>query len=94
MVHPAFFERVKGVEPSSTAWKAEVLPLNYTRRQLKDTHSSRESASLRAGLALFFFSDPGDQCGNGCGRQFAVYGLVDHHNRCQTADSEAAGDLQ
>jgi hypothetical protein len=24
-------ERVKGIEPSSTAWKAVVLPLNYTR---------------------------------------------------------------
>ena len=24
-------ERVKGIEPSSSAWKAEVLPLNYTR---------------------------------------------------------------
>ena len=26
-------ERVKGIEPSSSAWKAEVLPLNYTRKQ-------------------------------------------------------------
>ena len=26
-----FMERVKGIEPSSTAWKAVVLPLNYTR---------------------------------------------------------------
>ena len=26
-----FLERVKGIEPSSSAWKAEVLPLNYTR---------------------------------------------------------------
>ncbi len=24
-------ERVKGIEPSRSAWKAEVLPLNYTR---------------------------------------------------------------
>ncbi len=24
-------ERVEGIEPSSAAWKAEVLPLNYTR---------------------------------------------------------------
>src|SRR5512136_2912616 len=30
---PAGFrlERVMGIEPTSTAWKAEVLPLNYTR---------------------------------------------------------------
>jgi hypothetical protein len=25
-------ERVMGIEPTSSAWKAEVLPLNYTRR--------------------------------------------------------------
>ena len=25
-------ERVVGIEPTSSAWKAEVLPLNYTRR--------------------------------------------------------------
>ncbi len=24
-------ERVMGIEPTSTAWKAVVLPLNYTR---------------------------------------------------------------
>ena len=29
---PAFcLERVMGIEPTSSAWKAEVLPLNYTR---------------------------------------------------------------
>ncbi len=28
---PIYLERVKGIEPSSSAWKAEVLPLNYTR---------------------------------------------------------------
>jgi hypothetical protein len=27
-----FRERVTGIEPASSAWKAEVLPLNYTRR--------------------------------------------------------------
>src|SRR3954463_4593933 len=26
-----YMERVKGIEPSTTAWKAVVLPLNYTR---------------------------------------------------------------
>ena len=25
-------ERVVGIEPTSSAWKAEVLPLNYTRK--------------------------------------------------------------
>ena len=26
-----YLERVAGIEPASSAWKAEVLPLNYTR---------------------------------------------------------------
>ena len=25
-------ERVMGIEPTTSAWKAEVLPLNYTRK--------------------------------------------------------------
>src|SRR4051812_3272786 len=28
----AAMERVMGIEPTPSAWKAEVLPLNYTRR--------------------------------------------------------------
>ena len=27
----SFVERVKGIEPSYSAWEADVLPLNYTR---------------------------------------------------------------
>ena len=26
-------ERVEGIEPSLLAWKAKVLPLNYTRKK-------------------------------------------------------------
>ena len=33
-------ERVKGIEPSSTAWKAVVLPLNYTRKINSKTFSN------------------------------------------------------
>jgi hypothetical protein len=29
--HAIKLERVMGIEPTSSAWKAEVLPLNYTR---------------------------------------------------------------
>ena len=29
---PSHLERVVGIEPTSSAWKAEVLPLNYTRQ--------------------------------------------------------------
>ena len=28
-----WLERVEGIEPSQSAWKADVLPLNYTRNQ-------------------------------------------------------------
>ncbi len=32
VVLPAeLLERAMGIEPTSSAWKAEVLPLNYTR---------------------------------------------------------------
>jgi hypothetical protein len=30
-VQTAQLERVMGIEPTQSAWKAEVLPLNYTR---------------------------------------------------------------
>ncbi len=28
----AYLERVTGIEPALSAWEADVLPLNYTRR--------------------------------------------------------------
>tara|TARA_B100000700_G_scaffold324201_1_gene429727 strand:+ start:2444 stop:2641 length:198 start_codon:yes stop_codon:yes gene_type:complete len=28
-----FFKRAAGIEPASSAWKAEVLPLNYARKE-------------------------------------------------------------
>ncbi len=39
---PAKLERVMGIEPTPSAWKAEVLPLNYTRG-LKGSPSNRVS---------------------------------------------------
>ena len=30
-IHAMKMERVAGIEPASSAWKAEVLPLNHTR---------------------------------------------------------------
>ena len=32
-------ERVKGIEPSLSAWEADVLPLNYTRERAHSTRS-------------------------------------------------------
>ena len=40
-------ERVKGIEPSYSDWKSEVLPLNYTRKIL-----------LSAGYQLLMFVEP------------------------------------
>ncbi len=37
-------ERVMGIEPTSSAWEAEVLPLNYTR-----VLRARSTASVRTG---------------------------------------------
>tara|TARA_A100001391_G_scaffold183990_1_gene151573 strand:- start:167 stop:343 length:177 start_codon:yes stop_codon:yes gene_type:complete len=33
-------ERVKGIEPSYSAWEADVLPLNYTRNAAKDAQAA------------------------------------------------------
>ena len=38
-------ERVKGIEPSLSAWEADVLPLNYTRSGI--TLPERLPAGLR-----------------------------------------------
>jgi hypothetical protein len=42
-------ERVKGIEPSSQAWEAHILPLNHTRVSEFDT-SSRILHSLQLGF--------------------------------------------
>ena len=40
-------ERVKGIEPSLSAWEADVLPLNYTRRLVEiSLRTSRAYARL------------------------------------------------
>ncbi len=50
-------ERVKGIEPSSSAWKAEVLPLNYTRMRYKiimlyNTRTLSHTASTSSSLFI------------------------------------------
>jgi hypothetical protein len=45
---------VMGIEPTYSAWKAEVLPLNYTRNFLQPANNPRhyrqEHSALRASL--------------------------------------------
>ena len=39
-------ERVKGIEPSSQAWEARILPLNHTRFASNACNKSLTSAQL------------------------------------------------
>ncbi len=41
-------ERVKGIEPSSSAWKATALPLSYTRIQnfIETPHNDQKRETL------------------------------------------------
>jgi hypothetical protein len=36
--NPSFLERETGIEPASLAWKARVLPLNYSRPGASQNH--------------------------------------------------------
>src|ERR1043166_4872749 len=40
-------ERVKGIEPSCEAWKASVLPLNYTRFKTRRSVAVNLALSMR-----------------------------------------------
>ena len=41
-------ERVKGIEPSSQAWEARILPLNHTRADTDNRFSTRQPDGLQA----------------------------------------------
>jgi hypothetical protein len=45
-------ERVKGIEPSCVAWKATVLPLNYTRAEFKMVRRFLVKGNPRAVLGV------------------------------------------
>ena len=45
-------ERVMGIEPTSSAWKAEVLPLNYTRLLWLDEPVRSVAACLVEGVGF------------------------------------------
>ena len=59
-------ERVKGIEPSCTAWKAVVLPLNYTRKYPSMGFKSVEGVGFEPTKAKpsDLQSDPFDRSGN------------------------------
>lgn len=39
--------RVIGIEPMTSAWKADVLPLNYTRKKIEVISDSEEIKELQ-----------------------------------------------
>ena len=60
MPYQGFFhgnlERVKGIEPSYSAWKAAALPLSYTRRQNKG--GGRGRTRTYEGVSQRIYSPP------------------------------------
>ena len=54
-------ERVKGIEPSSSAWEAAALPLSYTRvRGASVAKAPGFVHALRAAVALLESSETGE----------------------------------
>ena len=45
---PETMERVKGIEPSYSAWKAAALPLSYTRARPIHYHAMRTASTAMA----------------------------------------------
>ena len=45
-------ERVKGIEPSFSAWEADVLPLNYTRNRVVSDSLTRRSYRTHGHLVV------------------------------------------
>ena len=45
-------ERVKGIEPSYSAWKAAALPLSYTRALAMDYHAAHAASTADAALTV------------------------------------------
>ncbi len=48
-------ERVMGIEPTCSAWKADILPLNYTRR-LSATHFILSNRDALVNRVFLYFS--------------------------------------
>ena len=43
-------ERVKGIEPSYSAWKAAALPLSYTRARPINYHAGQAASTAMSGF--------------------------------------------
>ena len=74
-------ERVKGIEPSYSAWKAAALPLSYTRARPLNYHAmGAASTAMRRSLETAFIPGvfrPGRALNR---RRFAAYTEVSINN--------------
>ncbi len=74
-------ERVKGIEPSYSAWKAAALPLSYTRARPLNYHATEAaSTAMRRSLETAFIPGvfrPGRALNR---RRFAAYTDVSINN--------------
>ena len=52
-------ERVKGIEPSYSAWKAAALPLSYTRARGMNYHAMEAASTAKRLICLQTFRVPG-----------------------------------
>jgi hypothetical protein len=52
-------ERVNGIEPSSSAWKAVALPLSYTRNYRRPATAARQGAQAVPNLMAALQALPG-----------------------------------
>ena len=48
----AELERVMGIEPTSKAWEAFVLPLNYTRKKTRSDAARSRLSNIKAMLLI------------------------------------------
>ena len=82
-MHPPSLERVMGIEPTQSAWKAEVLPLNYTRiitdapaqRATGPPRPARRSPAL-ARLCRTFLGSPPPRPGRGGTQNYGGGGRI------------------
>ena len=49
-----FWKRVMGIEPTCSAWKADILPLNYTRTTQATLFILTNLPQFVKGLCMFF----------------------------------------
>ena len=63
------WERVTGIEPALSAWEADVLPLNYTRRPARRYPRAPNSGAGGSGTGMADGAAPADVLSTCCERR-------------------------